>query len=531
MTIGTNKALLTAALLAALAGCNNGGKTHASASTSAPVTSSGGAPITTAPVTTGSVTPITTTSRVGSSPAVTLLAMVSPVTTSAVRLDYTLADADADRAALLVEASIDDGRTWRVATDAGAAAGSDGAVALVTTATGHHHTFVWDAAQDVGRAYRRFARLRLSPSDVDGAGAAVMTPAFTLDATVAPARLLTLGVPLDPAGLDQPIAYDLSTQGGLAYRSLQPTQSGGRGRQMSSSSGLVATPKGDVVVMSHNDSRQLSVYLRQPSGDLTLVGNPVACAGNPTELVMHPSGKFVYTTNGSALEAFGFDAQGALRALPGSPFQVGSSPRGLAVDPRGDALYTGHMFGADVGVRVHRLDPMTGVPTFASALSFGQTASRPGKTLCVDPSGQRLYCLDLDAGVFVATIHPTTRALTPVTGASPRPLGGFAMGMALSTRGDALYATVLNVGLVALRITPTGAFVTAPGSPYANVGATTLYLATDATDRFLVSTSRTDDSLRVYAIEPTTKALVEVPGSPRRDYTYGVVVGPVLALP
>ncbi len=496
-------------VIAAVAGCNSGGGSSNRASATAPVSSA-------APVTSGVV---------GTPPAVAVQTP-APVVSSTVRLDFVLTDGEASPAQVAVEYSVDDGRTFLAATSVAGQATQG----LASSPTGVAHAFLWDAGRDAGRTLRHFVRLRVTPSDADGAGVAASTATFSVDATAQAVRLANLVVPLDPAGADRVVSYDVSTQGALTRRAAQPAASG-RGRQMSSASGIVATPRGDLVVVSHNDSKQLDVFAVSAAGDLTPVaGSPFTCAANPTALAMHPGGRFVYATNGAALEAFSLDpATGALAPLPGSPFLVGSSPRGLAVDPRGDALYTGHMFGNEAGLRVHRLDPATGAPTFASALTL-TGASRPGSVVAVDPRGERLYALDLDAGVFVATIDAQTRALTPVAGASPRSLGGFAHALALTTRGDKLYATVSGVGLVGFRVTATGSLVSVPGSPLSNVGSTSLYLQADASDHLLFASSRGSDWLQTFAIEPVTGALVEVPGSPRYDLTLGAVVGPLAPL-
>lgn len=500
-----------AAVVAAIVGCGGSGGGSSRGQATAPVSSG-------APVTTGTV---------GSPPSIRVLAPLAPVVSETVSLQVVITDLDGDLAHVLAEFSTDEGRTfWPATLSVG-----PGAQGFTTSPAGEAHAIVWDAARDVGRTLRHFVRVRVTALDLHGPSAPAETATFTLDATALPVGLANLVVPLDPAGPDRVVAYDVSTQGALTRRAVQPATSG-RGRQMSSASGIASTPRGHLLVVSHNDSAELDVYGVGPTGELAKVpGSPFACAGNPTGLVMHPGGRFVYTTNGARLEAFALDpVSGALTPLPGSPFDVGSSPRDLAIDPRGDALYTGHMFGAETGVRVHRLDPATGVPTFASSLTL-PGASRPGKALAVDAKGERLFCLDLDAGLYVATIDAQTRALTLVAGAAPRALGGFAHGLALTTRGDKVYATVQGVGLLGFRVGPTGALTAVPGSPVANVGATSLYLLADATDRFLFVSSRGADLLHTYAIEPVTGAVVEVPGSPRLDATVGAIVGPLVAMP
>jgi 6-phosphogluconolactonase (cycloisomerase 2 family) len=68
----------------------------------------------------------------------------------------------------------------------------------------------------------------------------------------------------------------------------------------------------------------LSTFSIAADGALTQIqGSPVAAAGNPCSVAVHPSGGFVYVANsGSAnVSAYSVDTTtGALTALTGSPF-------------------------------------------------------------------------------------------------------------------------------------------------------------------------------------------------------------------
>ncbi len=492
------------AALAPLAGCG-GHSASRSASTTAPVTSGGAA---------GGLARPSASVQTPASPA-----------GAQVTIDYALADPDGDLVDVRCEYSIDDGHTFQTASDAGAGAGSEGKDDLAASAAGSSHTFVWDSAGDLGANLRGFVRFRITPSDAGGEGTAATSATFTVDATAIAGQVYSLLIPLDPGGDDAVAGYDFGPTGSLV--DLGVTASGGEGRQASSASALVASPRGDLVFASHNDSAQIEVYERDAAGALTPVaGSPFATAANPTVLAVHPSGRLLYTTNGSDLEGFAVDpATGALTPLPGSPFAVGSSPRGLAIDPRGDALYTGHMFGADVGVRVHTLDAQ-GIPTFASALDLSQLGSRPGKHVRVDPHGQRLLCSDLDQGLFVASIDPTTRALT-LTASSPVDLGGFMSGLTTTPAGDLVYATV-GTQLLGFRVDAAGALTPLAGSPFSGIGSVSLYLETDGGAHLFVS-SRAEDDLRVFALDPLSGAPTAL-GSPHSNLAQGGLIGPVLAL-
>jgi 6-phosphogluconolactonase (cycloisomerase 2 family) len=516
-------------LVTLVSGCGSDGKRRRGAA----ATTSG----TTAGSTSGTTAPTTSTPPAQTPPAQTpglpprLISLATPPSPSGgyVALDYQLIDEDSDPVDLVVEYSIDAGLSWSPASDAGAQNGSDGATALTSQpAAGIAHTFVWDSRVDAGSNLLPFTQVRLTPSDKDGAGPAETTRTFTLDSTAPASHLYSLVIPTDPQGPDSVNAYQVSSLGALTQLPGSPTQSNGQGRQFSSASDIVRSPRGDLLFASHNESAQIDVFRVDAAGGLSLVpGSPFATSGDPTTLALHPSGRFLYALNGTDLEAFAVDlTTGALAPLPGSPFQIGSSPRDLVVHPRGDALYTGHMFGADTGVRVHALDAATGVPSFASALDLSTLGSRPGKHLTIDPFGVRLFCSDLDAGVFVLNIDPVTRGLS-LTASAPQALGGFLNGLTTTTRAGYLYAS-LSSGLHAYRVEPTGALTVVPGSPFANIGGSTLYLRTDTADAFLFASSRVDDTLRSYAIDPQSGVVSEVAGSPRGNTNPAGVVGPVL---
>ena len=70
-----------------------------------------------------------------------------------------------------------------------------------------------------------------------------------------------------------------------------------------------------------------------------------------------------------------------------------------------------------------------------------------------------------------------------------------------------------------------------PGSPFSNVGSTTLYLRCGFADDLLFSSSRTDNTLRIYRIDALNGVLSEVLGSPFASSNPAGVVGPVLPRP
>ncbi len=120
----------------------------------------------------------------------------------------------------------------------------------------------------------------------------------------------------------------------------------------------------------------IHVYSVNPStGAITEVpGSPFNAGLIPNQLVVDPTGRFVYVTNEQSgdITALSVDpSTGALTDLPGSPFPIGAQPVTAAVDPTGRFLY---VFATKVSSSVDQeflykftIDSSTGVLTAASS--------------------------------------------------------------------------------------------------------------------------------------------------------------------
>ena len=452
-----------------------------------------------------------------------------------ITVDYDLVDAESDPLNVLVEYSIDSGASYQAATEG---PGSQGTTSLSSSPGGDPHFWVWDSVADIGANLRLFCRIRITPSDAGGPGTPGETGDFAVDNTVLPNRLYTLDIPLDPAGPDTLSGYDLDLgTGGLTAMAGSPWSTGGDGRQASSASDLIASSDGKFFFASHNESHDIEVWSVDNSGVPTRVpGSPfpvtiTGTGGHPTALGIHQSDRFLYAALGTDLmDGFEVDpTTGALTLLPGFPYSAGSSIRDMAVHPKGNFLYTGHMFGAD-GVRVHAIDPATGGVTYSSELDLSSYGGRPGTPLTIDPMGARLFCGSRDAGMFVADIDPVSGALT-LAPSSPVSMGTFMGGATTTRRGNFVYAHLAFVPeLLGFRVESNGDLTPVPGSPYTNTGGVTAYLKTDGTDRYLFAVSRNDNNLRIYEIQ-ADGSLVELPSSPFSNANPAGIMGPVLLQP
>src|SRR5579872_629837 len=217
------------------------------------------------------------------------------------------------------------------------------------------------------------------------------------------------------------------------------------------------------------------------TGTLTAVpGTPYGLDGFPSDLKVHPSGRFLYVTSQSSNQVIAFaidSANGTLTAITGSPFSTGGAPSGIAMDASGKFLYIANQ--ASNNVSAYTINANTGalVPITGSPFASGRGPSR----VVADPTGRFLY----------------------VTNQANNTVSAFAIDSA------------------------TGALAAVPGSPF-SAGSGPTAAAIDPTGGFLIVSNGTDNTLSVYAIESLSGSLTAVSGSPfaAQHVPYDVVIDP-----
>ena len=176
---------------------------------------------------------------------------------------------------------------------------------------------------------------------------------------------------------------------------------------------LVVDPSGKFLYASDdNPPGGILAFTIAPSGALTPVsGSPFAIPGqtvaNSEPYGIVSAGSFVYVTLSAAdqIAAFSIDSgTGALTSVPGSPFSAGDDPAVLTVT--NNFLYAvnwtdGSISGCSINASSGALTPAPGSP-------FGSD----GATLAADPSGEYLY-VSTSLGIVGWDINSTTGALTP----------------------------------------------------------------------------------------------------------------------
>jgi 6-phosphogluconolactonase (cycloisomerase 2 family) len=191
--------------------------------------------------------------------------------------------------------------------------------------------------------------------------------------------------------------------------------------------GLAATPDGRFLFGADASGNIFAFRLDKATGVPTsLPGSPFASGPN-SQLVVDPSGKFLYATADDAVGsvlAFAIDSAGALSPVPGSPFVIPSpSPVDLNSQPYG-ILDTGSFvyvaLSATNQVAAFSVNSDTGALTHVPGSPF--SAGNAPSFFAI--SHNFLYAVNAaDGTVSAYSINPSSGALTPVPG-SPFGSGG-----------------------------------------------------------------------------------------------------------
>ncbi|HZV76430.1 MAG TPA: beta-propeller fold lactonase family protein [Candidatus Babeliales bacterium] len=270
-----------------------------------------------------------------------------------------------------------------------------------------------------------------------------------------------------------------------------------------------------------------------PSG--SLVPSNAGAAWNPaSQNVLSPDvtpvGEFAYVPSWSSDRIYAYSvslSKGVLKAVPGSPFSTGRTPTGVAIDRSGKYAYVsegattsgfaGTVEGFTINAITGKLTKLTGSPW--------EAGSEPG-LLAVDPAADFLYAPSSGA-IFAFRIDAATGALKDVEG-SPFVNRGGPYAIAISPNGKFLYAGNLHSSDVsAFTIdSKTGRLHAVKGSPFA-AGNTPIDANVTPNGKYLYVANRESKNVSAYAINATTGALSAVKGSPfKAGHAAGVGITP-----
>jgi len=226
------------------------------------------------------------------------------------------------------------------------------------------------------------------------------------------------------------------------------------------------------------------------AGSATITATSGSVSGSAVAIVSNPNSnlfpRFLYTGNGDgSISTYGITGStGQLRFNGSSPGVAGVAASVFALDPQQQFL-----FGAGTAVSVYAVNASNGTLTQVSGSPFALSGVSP-TSIVTDPSGKFLY-IGYRSSTLVSgfAIDRTTGALTALPG-SPYTTTGYTDSLLVHPSGKYLFVTNLayNVhGSVSVfTIDPTtGALMEIPGSPF-GAGVDPVSLAQDPAGKFLL---------------------------------------------
>jgi 6-phosphogluconolactonase (cycloisomerase 2 family) len=260
-----------------------------------------------------------------------------------------------------------------------------------------------------------------------------------------------------------------------------------------------------------NTSSEIIGYSLQPH-----TGAPVALNGSPfpmragsipSGMAALPNGNLLYVADASgSIAAFAVDSTtGALKEIHGSPFKAGANSQ-LVIDPSGKYLYASDdaFSGGVLAFSIGAGGRLTRVP--------GSPFLIPGKTVSnyqpfgIADTGKYVYtALSATNQIAGFSVNAETGVLTPLpslfsTGNGPGPL---------AWSGNFLYTVNQLDGTISGYSIDgdSGALTTVPGSPFGTDGA---LITIDFTGKYLYLSM--ERGVQGFNIDPTTGALSQGPG-------------------
>jgi DNA-binding beta-propeller fold protein YncE len=261
-------------------------------------------------------------------------------------------------------------------------------------------------------------------------------------------------------------AFDIAVDGNLTSLGTISTGVG-----TTTPGGAAMTPDGRFLFVPNFGSNNVSGFAVQPDGTLDpLAGSPFPTTGEALlGIAVAPAGDRLYVADrGTSLTGgriFGFEigSDGALTALPGSPYPAPFTTQMPGIAPDGKHLYTAHNGAGKIDIYTINAD--------GSLTPAGPTpAGSVGRSISFTPDGRLLYAPELTDD----TIHGYAVAGDGSISAAPGP-GTLADGplvTQVSPDGKRVYATTIITGgaitsarVGGFNIAGDGSLSPAPGSP------------------------------------------------------------------
>jgi len=288
--------------------------------------------------------------------------------------------------------------------------------------------------------------------------------------------------------------------------------------------------------IANSGGNSISEYAPNPAGG-ALVFLSKYPANSPQQVIVHPSGLYLYSIDGSSnVHVYDINTTtGAIvenTSLAGAPYSAGSgvaNNKGV-IDPTGNFLYV--IDGGASKVTGFTINQTTGALTAPAAVSVG---SAPEDVL-VDHTGAYLYTINNgDGNISGFTITPGTGVLVanpPAVGASPYTAGSLGAPFfgTIDPTNTYLYVPDGGTNVYGFTIGSTGILTALGGSPFANASASELTnIVVTPNDKYIYELDSFNGEVFSYSVgtggaigAPIAAATAIFTGST----PYGIVVDP-----
>jgi 6-phosphogluconolactonase (cycloisomerase 2 family) len=243
--------------------------------------------------------------------------------------------------------------------------------------------------------------------------------------------------------------------------------------------------------------------------------NIFATDKGPVSLVMSPTAPFLFTANQTGSDITGYTVDpgtGTLGVIAGGQFPIvpASHPSSMAISPKGDFIFVAN--GAEGTIAVFNIAGNGVLAQAGLPTSVGSGATPT--SIAIDHSGRFLYVTDPAHNAVVGFTIQSGGALSPING-SPFAAGAAPVGLGIDPEGALLYVAnngSNNVSAYAIDAS-SGALGAVAGSPFPTGGVGPSAVAVDPETSFVYVTEQGSHDIAAFSIA-SNGALQPVKGSP-----------------
>jgi 6-phosphogluconolactonase len=302
--------------------------------------------------------------------------------------------------------------------------------------------------------------------------------------------------------------------------------------QNTSPNGIALMPSKKFLYAVNSANNSISIFNVASDGTLTLTATPTPVSFSPINAVVDPSSKYLLVTNDlstvqnqGSVSVFSIDADtGALSEVAGSPVPANAHPFEILITPSGKFVYITNRSIDMVTAFTFSNGVLTPLGPGLSPVPAGSGVSG----LAVDGSERFLYVANINGknqppnqnttgNISGFNIDSSTGALTPMPG-SPFTAnnGNGPAAITVDPSGKFVYATTAgsSFSIWCFAITSTnGQLVSATNSPF-SLAAGGLFALIDPSGNYFYIGASTGNGVAGYTYNSSTGALTAIPGSP-----------------